>query len=131
MTGLEQMPLDGMDDAEQQWGVLINEAGVFASGGDGAAWWADQWVRYSPLGRITTLAQSIGGGTYHWAFDTRADSDFAREHMTDHGIHPSHTKVTTIAAARATVHRSHIKYRQRGPSCPRCIISTPTDPDEH
>lgn len=89
---------------DEQWGVLVNETGIFASGG-GCDWWMQLWANFSTRSHWTELGASAMGGTWHIGFPSREDADFAREHMIGNGIHASHLKVVTLASARKTIGR--------------------------
>lgn len=86
----------------EQWGVLVNETGIFATRG-GADWWVPFWANHSTSSNWTELGASAMGGTWHIGFPSRGDADFAWEYMISQGIHASHLKVVTLADARKSV----------------------------
>ncbi|WP_280320114.1 hypothetical protein [Nocardia wallacei] len=106
----------------EQWGVTVDECGLFAIGGPGADWWASFLTRMWPTGRIVELDLSMGGGLFHAAYDDKADAEQGREFMVGRGLHSKCVKVTTLAAARKSVRRSHstsTRY-EPGHSCRYC-----------
>jgi hypothetical protein len=95
----------------EQWGVLVNECGVNAAS-RASAWWALFWHRFSPTGRITSLAESIAGGWQFVAYDDRDDANLGRDCMIEQGIAPTHVKVMTLAAARKSVEHKQARIAQ-------------------
>jgi hypothetical protein len=86
------------------WGVFVNECGVFAGGGAGSSWWAQFFIRSHP-GRITTLTLSLGGGHHHVATDTKDDAEFLRDYMISKGVPKTHARVQRLSAAKAIAAR--------------------------
>ncbi len=90
--------------APTDWGVFVNECGIFAHRG-GADWWLTYHGRQADTGRIAQLALSIAGGHYHVACDSEEDAGWLRDHMVSMGVHKSHLKVQRLSAARATAEK--------------------------
>lgn len=81
------------------WGVFVNECGIFAHQG-GANWWAEFYMNARP-GLITELILSPAGGHHHVAAPSKDDAEFMRDHMISKGIHQSYLKVQRLSAAKA------------------------------
>lgn len=106
----------------EQWGVTVDECGLFSIGGSGADWWALFLIRMAPVGRIVELDLSMAGGLFHVAYDGKEDAVSGREFMIGRGIHPKCVKVSALAAARKSVRRRHSTSRdyESGHSCRYC-----------
>lgn len=89
-----------MPDQPDDWGVFVDECGIFAIYGPAANWWAEFYVRARP-GMITELILSPGGGHHHVAAPTKEDAEFMCEYMISKGIHRKHVKVQRLSAAKA------------------------------
>lgn len=81
------------------WGVHVNECAAFATR-TGADWWALFWSRHATTGRLTDLGQSIAGGLWHVACDTKEDAESLREHMVTQGVPASAVAVRRLAKCK-------------------------------
>lgn len=73
-----------------QWGIVLNETGLFSSGGGAAGasdWWIRQRYRFESSNRLRVLAQGFLGDTVEIGPLDKEDAEFARDHMIKHGIH--------------------------------------------
>jgi hypothetical protein len=80
------------------WGVFVNECGIFAQQG-GADWWAQFYI--DRPGLITELILSPAGGHHHVAAPSKEDAEFMCEYMISKGIHKSYVKVQRLLAAQS------------------------------
>jgi hypothetical protein len=81
------------------WGVWVNEVGIFASGIA-----ADRWLGFTfrvKEDRLTMLALTPAGGTWHVMCGTRADAAEARDLFLEVGFHKAHVKVARLPACQA------------------------------
>ncbi len=83
------------------WGVFVDECGIFAVNGPAADWWAEFYIRARP-GMITELVLTPAGGHHHVAAPTKDDAEFMREYMISKGVHNKHVKVQRLSVAKAT-----------------------------
>jgi hypothetical protein len=83
------------------WGALVNEAGIFASG-IGADRWVTFIIRCAPE-RLTMLWLGPGGGTWHVMSGTREAASETRNLFLEVGFHKSHVKVARLSACREKV----------------------------
>lgn len=86
-------------DQHDDWGVFVNECGIFANNG-GAEWWANFFIWARPS-LITELILGPAGGHHHVAAPSKDDAEFMREHMISKGIHKTFVKVQRLSAAQA------------------------------
>lgn len=85
--------------AADDWGLWVNETGIFASGiAEGK--WLD-FLGRDRAGRATLLWAAPGGGEWHVMCGTREAADEARELFLDVGFHGNHVKVARLAACQA------------------------------
>ena len=85
--------------AADDWGLFVNEIGIFASGIEKDRW-LDFVIRAKP-GRLTPLWLTGAGGEWHLMCGTRADAVEARDLFLEVGFHKTHVKVARLAACRA------------------------------
>jgi hypothetical protein len=83
------------------WGVWVNEVGIFASG-IAADRWLDFWVRAKDE-RMTMLGCCPAGAEWHVMCGTRADAVEARDLFVEVGFHKGHVKVARLSACQAKV----------------------------
>lgn len=103
-----------------QWGVFVNEVGIFANRG-GSDWWVMFCTRYRHTDRITTLELlPVAGGQFFVAYDNKGDAEFGRDSMVEQGIRPGFLKVTTLAAARKAIRTRHAKWDGHEGGCAYC-----------
>lgn len=86
------------------WGVTVNECGIFAHRG-GSDWWLTYQGRQADTGRITTLTDSIAGGHHHVLCESEAHAEWLREHMISNGVHKAFLKVQRLAVAKKAADR--------------------------
>lgn len=109
--------------APEQWGVFVNEVGIFANRG-GSDWWVLFCARFQHTDRITTLELlPVAGGQFFVAYDDKGDAELGRASMVEQGIHASYLKVTTLAAARKTVRTRHGKWEDHENGCVYCRLA--------
>lgn len=112
-----------MTTDSSQWGVFVNEVGIFANRG-GSDWWVMFCARYQHTDRITTLELlPVAGGQFFVAYDSKKDAELGRESMAGQGVHPSHLKVTTLAAARKAIRTRHAKWDNHEDGCVYCRLA--------
>lgn len=93
------------------WGVWVNECGIFASR-IGLDRWLDFQARAKPE-RLIALWMGPGGGEWHLMCGSRADATEARQLFTEVGFHATHVKVARLSACRKKVagSRAHLDAR--------------------
>jgi hypothetical protein len=87
--------------ATADWGVWVNEVGIFASR-IGADRWVDFTLR-AKADRLTMLWLGPGGGEWHVMCGTKADAVDAHETFLGVGFHKSHVRVAQLSACQAKV----------------------------
>jgi len=111
-----------MSDNEQ-WGVLVSEGKINATG-MGSNWWAETSIRMASSGVLITIdSVAIIGGTEFMRCDSREDAEFAAEYIGQH-THPSVAKATTLAAARKAVRAAHARRYDHERGCQYCRAET-------
>ena len=98
-----------MAEAED-WGVWVNECGIFASR-IGADRWVDFTMR-SPS-RLTMLWLGPGGGEWHVMCGTKADATETRDLFLEVGFHRGHVKVARLSVCQAKVAASRARIDAR------------------
>lgn len=81
------------------WGVLVNECGIFACRNGIDVWM--QLLQRTPSERITTLAMTPGGGEHHVLAPTKDDAEFMREYMISKGANKPNVKVQRLSVAKS------------------------------
>lgn len=81
------------------WGVLVDELKIFATGSPGSDWWA-LYVSRQPDERVTYLAMTPSGGHVHVACDSKDDAEMLLGTITNHGVNPKLVKVATLEACQ-------------------------------
>lgn len=81
------------------WGLWVNEIGIFASG-IAADRWALFTLRCAP-GRLAMLGMTPQGGEWHLMCGTREAADEAHALFGEMGFHKAHVKVMRLSACRA------------------------------
>lgn len=109
--------------ATDQWGIFVNEVGIFANRG-GSDWWVLFCTRFQHTDRITTLELlPVAGGQFFVAYDDKDDAELGHALMVEQGVRASFLKVTTLAAARKTVRTRHAKYEGHENGCVYCRLA--------
>lgn len=109
--------------SDDQWGVLVDEGKINATG-LGSAWWAEQATHMARGGVLTTLdLTAIVGGKQFMLCHTRDDAEFAARHIGEH-THPTVAKATTLAKARASIRTAHAKRDNHEHGCEYCRSET-------
>lgn len=93
---------DGATAAD--WGVWVNEVGIFAS-----RIAVDRWLDFTLRvkdGRLTELWTGLAGSEWHVMCGTKADAVEARDLFTEVGFHKAHVKVARLSACQAKVKAS-------------------------
>lgn len=103
--------------AAEDWGLHVNETGIFASG-IARDRWLDFILRCAPE-RLTMLGLWPGGGEWHVMCGTRADAAEALETFLGVGFHESHVKVRRLSACRQAVQRKRESALERPAEVPR------------
>lgn len=88
-----------MGEPVNDWGVFVNEVGIFATGIA-----ADRWLDFTFRAkeeRLTMLALCPAGGEWHVMCGTRVDAVEARDLFLEVGFHKTHVKVARLSACRA------------------------------
>lgn len=83
------------------WGLWVNEIGIFASGIA-----KDRWLDFllrAKSERLATLWLSPNGGEYHVMCGTRGAAVEARDLFLEVGFHKTHVKAARLSACRAKV----------------------------
>ena len=101
--------------AARDWGLWVNEVGIFASG-LGSGKWLDFTFR-AKRERLTPLWLSPCGGEWHVMCGTRADAAEARDLFLEVGFHKNHVKVARLSACQAKV--AGKRRRRESPDDPR------------
>ena len=94
-----------MSAVADDWGLFVNEVGIFASGIQ-----ADRWLNFTLRAkecRLTMLNSGPQGGTWHVMYGTRAEADEARALFLEAGFHKSHVKAARLSACQAAEKRRH------------------------
>lgn len=94
--------MTGTAKAPDDWGVWVNECGIFASR-IGADRWVDFTMRCKPASRLTCLWLGPGGGEWHVMCGTKEAATEARDLFVEVGFHTAHLKVARLSACRAKV----------------------------
>ena len=99
-----------MAEAED-WGVWVNECGIFASR-IGLDRWLDFQARARPE-RLTMLWLGPGGGEWHVMCGSKADATEARDLFVEVGFHRGHLKVARLSACQKKVAESRARVDAR------------------
>jgi len=92
------------------WGVFVNECGIFASR-IGIDRWTDFTMR-SPS-RLTCLWTGPGGGEWHVMCGTKQDATGTRDLFLEVGFHRAHLKVARLSACQEKVAKSRARIDGR------------------
>lgn len=98
------------DPLPDDWGVFVNECGIFASG-IAAGRWADFTMR-SPS-RLSCLWMGPGGGEWHVMCGTRDAAAEARDLFVEVGFHRAHVKVARLSACQKKITESRARIDAR------------------
>jgi hypothetical protein len=113
-----------MTSEPEQWGVLVDEVGIFATG-RGSDWWALYSTRMQASGVLITLDVAfIAGALYLMRCEDREAAEFAAEYMGQH-VWPKFAKATTLARAQKSIRIQHANRRGHG-VCEYCRPDAPT-----
>ncbi len=82
------------------WGVRVNEAGIFATR-LGMDWWVQAIAPWEASGRAVRLGACPGRCVWFLPFGAKADAAWAREHIVSHGIPGKFATLVTAAKAGA------------------------------
>lgn len=92
-----------MPDKADDWGVWVNECGIFASGhGEG------KWLYFlgrARESRMTMLGMTPGGGEWHVMCGTKEAATEGRDIFMEQGIHRTHVKVMRLCVCLAKAAR--------------------------
>jgi hypothetical protein len=83
------------------WGLFVNECGIFASGIA-----KDRWLHFLAVAkgdRLTMLRVWPGGGEWHVMCGTKADAAEALETFLGVGFHKAHVKVARLSVCSAKI----------------------------
>jgi hypothetical protein len=82
------------------WGLWVNETGIFASGIG-----ADRWISFTLRAkeRLTLLWAGPDGGEWHVTCTTREAAQEARDIFLEAGFHRNHVRVAQLSACQAKV----------------------------
>lgn len=83
------------------WGVWVNECGIFASR-IALDRWLDFQARAKPE-RLVALWMGPGGGEWHLMCGTKADATETRDLFAEVGFHRTHVKVARLSACREKI----------------------------
>ena len=81
------------------WGVFVNECGIFASTHGEAAWL--YFLTRAQESRLAMLATGPCGGEWHVMCGTKEAAAEARDIFIEQGIHGKHVKVARLSACQA------------------------------
>jgi hypothetical protein len=87
--------------AATDWGLWVNESGIFASGIA-----RDRWIDFTLRAqgnRLTALGLWAGGGEWHVMCGSREDAREAHALFLEVGFHKAHVRVARLAACQAKV----------------------------
>jgi hypothetical protein len=84
----------------REWGVRVNEVGIFATG-LGADWWVRALGPWEASGRAVCLGLCPAGGVWFLPFGDKDDAAWARDHIVSHGVPRRFATVVTAAKAKA------------------------------
>ena len=88
-----------MSKSANDWGVFVNECGIFAS-----THGQDKWIYFLSRAkddRLTMLDMGPGGGEWHVMCGTKQAAAEGREIFIEQGIHKTHVKVARLSACQA------------------------------
>jgi hypothetical protein len=88
-----------MGEPAADWGVFVNETGIFASGIA-----RDRWVDFTLRvqgNRLTALGLWAGGGEWHVMCGSRDDARETLDLFLEVGFHKSHVKVARLSTCQA------------------------------
>lgn len=97
--------------AATDWGVFVNECGIFASGIA-----KDRWIDFTlrvKEERLTMLRVWPGGGEWHVMCGARGAAVEARDLFLEVGFHRNHIRVARLSACRAKVEKNHAEIHPR------------------
>jgi hypothetical protein len=86
--------------AAQQWGVRVNETGIFATG-QGSEWWVTALAPWEASGRAVCLGLCPQGGAWFLPAADKDEAAWMRGHIISHGVPARFVTVTTAARAQA------------------------------
>lgn len=97
-----------MSEPADDWGLLVNEAGIFATGIA-----EDRWLDFTLRAkdeRLTMLALCPAGGEWHVMCGSREDAREAHETFLEVGFHKGHVKVARLSVCRAKAAERDRRY---------------------
>jgi hypothetical protein len=97
--------------AAGDWGVWVNECGIFASTHGAGAWLYFQGR--DRRDRLTMLWLGPGGGEWHVMCGTKEAATEGREIFIEQGIHKTHVEVARLSACAAKVERQRAEIDAR------------------
>lgn len=101
-----------MADTPDDWGVFVDECGIFATANHAAEWWVAQSLHIR-ADLLTMLAMSPCGGHFHFLTETRENAEFVHEYILSKGIHKNHVKVQRLSAAKAKAAKRTAAFEER------------------
>jgi hypothetical protein len=99
------------DTAPADWGLWVNECGIFASGIA-----KDRWLHFLSVAkddRLTMLRGWPGGCEWHVMCGAKADAADALETFLGVGFHKAHVKVARLSACVAKVAERKRRVEER------------------
>jgi hypothetical protein len=93
------------------WGVFVNECGIFASAHGEGAWL--YFLSRARDERLTMLWLGPCGGEWHVMCGTKEAAAEGREIFVEQGIHKTHVKVARLSACRAKVAGQRRRWDER------------------
>jgi hypothetical protein len=115
--------------AAGDWGVLIDELGIFACTA-GAGAWTEFWIRCHPRW-LTLLAMSPSGGHWHVLGESKEDAAGIREMFLEKGIHPKHVKVARLSRCREAAERRQARQAAAALTAPHPGLPSPVPVSGH
>lgn len=94
------------------WGVFVNECGIFASRHGEAKWL--YFLSRAREGRLTMLAAGPCGGEWHVMCGTKEAATEGRDIFIEQGIHRTHVKVARLSACQAKAAERVRRYGSLG-----------------
>lgn len=100
-----------MAETADDWGLLVNECGIFASTiAEG------RWLHFLAVAkdeRLTMLWTGPGGGEWHVMCGAKEAAAEAREIFLDVGFHAGHVKVARLSACQANTEKRRAEIDAR------------------
>ncbi|GGX99089.1 hypothetical protein [Streptomyces fructofermentans] len=106
--------IPGEAPVPERWGVVVDEARLYAIGGSPTEWWTTSAAQFHRSGRLRHLTTLIIGGSVELGPFDRDDADFARDHLINNGVRAE------LATVRRWTEQPHMPGCRKTKPCHLC-----------